>query len=299
MYTGFMDENNPEQISQEDVPVRPRTRYQIIFKSSLFVLLAIVIGLFIGQFIGNRNTLKTTNDPIPTNSQIKPTELSSIDAFKKDTLYMANTNGIIFLEYNDNFFTQNEKTAYALEDANASVSDPENHKWIEILEKPGRFTDPEGLEYNSLFDFKIAPDGHTIYFIMRWSQRIGEILEQSFHVYQYDVENPSSLKEISHDLNGVPVISQISNNGNYIAFKTFGCWNCTSGHPGTKLFRLSDSKTKDIGKTAFFSWKDNGNYEFKKAVQLPCPTEKDGTEGGCYVQPYEDAANLPLEYGSF
>lgn len=232
----------------------------------------------------------------------KPQETQPAFVFKDNVVSYAQTKKGIILHYNGKFFEENSNNSYSLEDKAITVTEYDKYDWHDILEMPSEYSDDP---YNELIDFKMLPNKEGFLFITRWS-RMTNNRDQSLYLYEISSMQLTLLKKFTeYDPNntdlpkGVPLVHDVSNDGQYIALKIFGCWNCGASYPSTSLLRLADLELKSIGRTADFMWKEDGEYEYKKAIELPCPTLSDGSNPGCYSAPFEDPKNLPLQFGSF
>ena len=139
---------------------------------------------------------------------------------------------------------------------------------------------------DEVFGFKVAPDKKSFVFVMRWKNEFYlfyytpfDKFRQSILVKKFPSGDPAKIKQFSAD-------------SKYLALDLFDCWNCGGHQPETMLVRLEDNELKNIGRTSFFNWLEDGKYEYKDYVVITCSQE---TMGECS----EDPEKLPLKSGQF
>lgn len=175
----------------------------------------------------------------------------------------------------------------------------QNLTWFGLVDAPD-FVSPGVLMFDEVFGLLSYPDNKSFVFIMRW----GNIAEGSnptaFYVYYYNPANTPKVKPVhkfvptipSGNEYKVPINDQFSDEGKYLALDMFSCWNCGGHHPQKLLVNLTNNQMKNIGKVSYFEWRNNGAYEYKDYVVIPCdPPEQ---MGECSVGP----AHLPLKTGN-
>lgn len=257
------------------------------------LILGPIIGFILGWYVAPKSIITQTEEqqiPITTTaSQQKPVFMQNEVAYAED-------EGNIILHYNGKFYKENPNPVQSYNQDETLNINPDKLTWTKVVAKNGKVEDV----YNELFDFKLLPSKKSFLFIMRWPEKDDKDASiYHFYVYQFTLNGPGSARLLKHfttpsESNIVPIISSISSDEQYVSLNMFGCWNCGGHHPSTAIMRLSDGTTKDIGLTSYFKWKDNGSYEYKKSVEIPCPEPE-----GCYGQGYEDPEKLPLQQGAF
>lgn len=205
----------------------------------------------------------------------------------------ANVYGDILLRYKDKVYKQAEGTADPQE---VKLDEMQTIKWETLVELP--INSPVAKFFiDELFDFKLLPNKNDFLFTMRWSQQDGARLGQDFKVFYYD----SGVKSVKNIFSSVlptegqfvvPKINKISLDSMFVAFAMYGCWNCGGHQPETLLMNVKTGQTKRLGKVSYFSWKENGAYEFKEFKEKECLLDQRGP-GICAEEP----ETLPLRYG--
>lgn len=90
-----------------------------------------------------------------------------------------------------------------------------------------------------------------------------------YHIDTHDID--PLFANADHGLAGrFPVIQDVSDDGNYIALNVFACFECGGHQPDTFVYDFSKQKAENFGKMYDFAWKDNGNYEYKEYIEIPC-----------------------------
>lgn len=306
-------EEKPE-ISQTEnqPPLKKKSNFFSIFGKVMLVLLAIGALIFGGYYLGTRNTKKqqgTTNptlSPTKPTDQTKPTVSTPTDSgipIKANTVSFARVNGEVFMRYKGKIY--NEEAASKTDPSLTKLPNPDSYIWYGLVDAP---SDVNTESFDELFDFKVMPNKSDFSFIMRWTKNNNAI---DYTVFYYDGYKPTNKvsdilnfidESAKHSEFNVPRFKQISTDGRYFAFNMFSCWNCGGHAPDTLLFsfdtglkavsampKVSPEKvTKRIGKTSYFNWKANGDYEYKEYKVIPCKEELQGP-GECS----EDPKNLP------
>lgn len=280
--------------------------YLIIMQKG-FALPLILIGILIviviaaGFFYLGRVTVQkpstTTPTPLPSvsTSEQKDTSLPKLNPEEYGVISFAKIDNKVVLRYKNKFY---DKQGYPEEPI--SISNPNDYSWTGLVKAPAyidEFIKNYGESYDEIFSFKVFPNGKKILFIPRWeAEPVGDQGGWIFPVYYYDPANsPPTTKILSFTLTTgneyiVPIIDQISSDGNYVSFDMFVCWNCHGHHPEKFLYSIGDKKAKRIGKVLDFKWLEKGNYEFKNYIVKEC--EEPGP-GICN----EDPNTLPLLTG--
>lgn len=185
------------------------------------------------------------------------------------------------------------------------TSDTSKYSWQDILKEP--INDSTGsvsiLVSDRLFSFKRIPNSNKFLFVVELSRSAGVSTNGPWSPYQgerdlylYD-QSKGELKKISTFPNSIskytyPKINSFSQDGRYVFIQLFECWNCGGHVPETSLVDLQAFKTTNIGKTSYFSWRQDGNYEYKDYVVIECKELQPG-EGECS----QDSSTLPLKTG--
>lgn len=112
-------------------------------------------------------------------------------------------------------------------------------------------------------------------------------------VYKYEPITATITKlfdttDIAELVRKFPAIKSISADSRYIAFNIHGCWGCGAGHPDTFLYDKEKQTGQNIGRVFDFEWLNNGDYQYKKYIEIPCENPF-----GCH----EDPAELPIISG--
>ncbi|MBI2330324.1 hypothetical protein HYU94_02960 [Candidatus Daviesbacteria bacterium] len=219
----------------------------------------------------------------------------------------AQVDGEILLSYKGKIYSQE----YDPQTGNTRVvdlKDPKQYQWEKLVESPIK-SPVEQFIADELFDFKIFPNKKDFVFIMRWrpmGSTANSFENKNFNVFYYDhlikkVIGPLELiLKDGTEYNGVPKVDQISNDGKSMSFNMYVCWNCGGDFPQKLVFNITNKQAMNIGKVAYFKWKDNGMYEYKDYIGITCPIP---TPGGPreYLQSacFEEPKNLPLKSGQF
>ena len=226
----------------------------------------------------------------------------TITAPSDKAVSFAEINGTLYLKYRDQIFNDSDQMIMPT----VTIQDSNQYKWQPLVEAPDYVNKDGTSGYDELFSFKIAPDKKHFMFVMRWSDDTSETSTMHYEVYNYNPDLSGSVPQdnvkklnlfpsgIPTDDNAqlVPKIETFDKSGDYVAFDMFGCWNCGGHKPEKLLMRLSDGATKNIGKISYFTWKENGNYDYKDYVVITCTEEGPG-------ECSEDPATLPLKEGTF
>lgn len=264
-----------------------------------FIVLIIVAvgGFYIGKITEPTLQLpdSTTSPQIPL-PVLTTEKIKDIVPIKANTVSFAKANDKIYLRYKGKIY--NQPTRQSDSPGEINLSNSESYEWYGLVDSPIE-TPTSKFFSDELFDFKIFPDQQSFLFIMRWDspQDSQSKVFQDFKTFYYDANNYQLSNPLNTKLSevrgyNVPKIYKVSDDGKYVAFSMFGCWNCGGHQPETLLLKLVTNSTKRIGKVLLFSWKDNGNYEYKDYIVKEC-TEL--TPGECS----EDPQNLPLKTGLF
>lgn len=267
-----------------------------MYKKLFFGLLFLVIvgaGTYAGFYYGNKqkNTkpVKTAVSPTISLTQ-KPLVSQPVDEVKDESIVPITANTVSFgrsssttvLRYRGKIYDDSDQ--FNME--GKAVADESLYQWYGLVDAPAGVPAGEFM-LDEVFGFKIAPDQKSFLFVMRWNG--------SYYVYYYNQGNANKLtlvRKFTEGPSNVPKIDQISNDGNYVSFNMYSCWNCGGHQPETMLLNLSTLKMETIGKVSYFAWKENGNYEYKEYKVIPCEGE---SIGECFEKP----ENLPLKTGKF
>ena len=290
----------------------------------VFLILVIGVGAY---YLGTQknkppNSQQSTNTP--TSTQVTPTNYPSqspyTNALGLTTWSLANAGNEIYLKQtinitNDkvdypnskartisNIYSQDDKS---YEPQEVTGADASKYTWTDILTEP--IKDSVGsvsiLVSDRLFSFKKVPNTNNFLFVVELSRSASVSTNVPWSPYQntrdlylYDRSlSKGELKKITSFANSTtkytyPKINSFSQDGGYVFIQLFGCWNCGGHVPETFLVDLQAFKTTNIGKTSYFSWKQDGNYEYKDYVVIEC---KEPQPGECS----QDPSTLPLKTG--
>lgn len=272
----------------------------------LILLILLVLGGFVGfYFLGKTSsTNNSVQNTVVSQSQLTPTlatesKQATIDKIKdivpinESTISFTNINNNIRLRYKGIIYEQSTGIYNSPQIVN--ISNQGSYTWYGLVDSPIKTVASKPFS-DELFDFKVFPDLKNFMFIMRWGKAD---LSEEFKVFYYlsdqnKLLNPPNFERGDAKNYNVPKINQISQNGQYVAFSMFGCWNCGGHQPETLLLNLVTNSTKRIGKVSLFNWKDQGGYEYKDYIVKECSASFEGP-GQCS----EDPKNLPLKTGQF
>ncbi len=280
-------------MNYEDTPSIKATEKQPLSKVLMTLL---IIGPIVGFILGWKVAVKPQIvQQALEKKYITPPPIPAKTIFNENEVSYGEVDGSIVLHYNGKFFRENPSSSTSLNQEETEKINPEGIEWKKVV------SSQETLYpyFNELFDFKMLPSKDGFIVVMRWPQsKEKEENVPFFYVYEYKfaTSQPRLIKLFTtpSEVGIVPVINSISLDEKFISFYMFSCWNCGGHHPSTTLVRMSDGESKNIGLTAFFQWKENGAYEYKKSVEIPCPEPE-----GCYASRYEEPGKLPLVQGVF
>ena len=199
-----------------------------------------------------------------------------------------------------NVYSQDDKSYDPQEIISLDVT---KYSWVDILKEP--IKDSTGsisiLVSDRLFSFKRVPNSNNFLFVIELSRSASVSTNGPWSPYQggrdlylYDRNlGKGELKKIISFTNSTtkytyPKINSFSPDGRYVSIQLFGCWNCGGHVPETFLVDLQTFKSQNIGKTSFFSWRRDGNYEYKDYIVIEC---KEPQPGECS----QDPSTLPLK----
>ncbi|OGK20108.1 hypothetical protein A2866_01120 [Candidatus Roizmanbacteria bacterium RIFCSPHIGHO2_01_FULL_39_8] len=295
-------------------PVSPLYKKLFIGLMFLFVLIAVTGGAY---FMGRtQSTPVVTPSPTlqPTQTVISPSVSPSsevkisptIKVVKDESIVPVGQNTVNFARIGDKTYLRYRGKIYddsdQIDPKKVSISNPDQNTWYGLTDAPPD-TSFGSLLSDEVFGFKVAPDTKSFSFIMRWGKENSPI---SYYVYYYSAfdkyQQSLLVNKFTPDFNlnksqDVPKIDQFSPDGKYLSLQMYVCWNCGGSKPETLLVRLQDYEMKRIGKTSYFFWKNNGEYEYKEYKIIACPPTPTGEwmGGECTEKP----ENLPLKTGQF
>src|SRR3989344_5090534 len=297
-----LDDQNTQQIGQNKVnpptqiPEKLKVNYWMISTFALIAVLIAFAGYYIFSFqkpkedIGKRNNFSPSTIPTQKPSQI-PTPVTT-DKNEQNVVFLGDYNNQLFLKYNGKIY--NDSDQY---DLKTVTVDPNSVNWMKVIEGP---INPKG--YNEPFSFMVFPGNKKAIVVMRWSRGDSDpetISEYAIYkVFIYDTVNQKTneIKELGQSSNeknyNVPKVNQISNDGQFISFNMFGCWNCGGHKPETLLYDTIQNKTKRIGKALDFKWLNGGSYQYKEYKVKPCAEPQPG-------ECFEEASTLSYITSSF
>ena len=288
-----------EEEIQKPALQKPDT-YKKLFFGLLFVVTITIVGgsfYYLGkqQQAKNYPTGKLPPALTPSPEAVFPPdeiELSPIEEkqeFKDEEVVPLGPNTVSFARVEENTYLRYRGKIY--DDTNQSephevqLQNPEKYSWYGLVDTPVGVKPNEFME-DEVFGFKVAPDKKSFVFVMRWKNEFYlfyytpfDKFRQSILVKKFPSGDPAKIKQFSAD-------------SKYLALDLFDCWNCGGHQPETMLVRLEDNELKNIGRTSFFNWLEDGKYEYKDYVVITCSQE---TMGECS----EDPEKLPLKSGQF
>lgn len=197
------------------------------------------------------------------------------------------------------FFSQDDKSLEPQELKNIDVA---KYEWTDLVQE--NINDSKGsksiLIYDRLMSLKTIPSTSDFVFVVEWSRSAGQNTgswspyqsERVLYFYNTKLNKLSLVKTFPEEKNKYtyPKASLVSDDGRYMSFNLFGCWNCGGHMPETLLLDTKTLTTKNIGKVIEFAWKQDGAYQFKDYVVIDC---KEPQPGECT----QDATTLPVKSG--
>lgn len=299
-----LQENFPEVIKEE----KHRKKFLIIkiLVVLIFVYLffdIVVKGLVVPKFL------------VSTTMYVSTKEQNSF--VSKSFVYFTEVEGTLYLKYDGRVYPEKDTLSEELlekhlscipslsENAFNELNKGEVIEWEELVETlSGTRTDNPGC----ILDFEVSPSKDQFVFSMEWDNPETGNRSFSANYYTYYFEKEKTINcfqqadnvcviylttvppgEINYE--GTPYVHSFSDNEEYVALTIRPCSNCGGGIlTSTVLVRLSDQKTKDLGGTSYFSWKEDSAYEYKGLkVDEECIGEI------CL----KDPSNEPLKTGEF
>ncbi|MBI3103725.1 hypothetical protein HYZ05_02185 [Candidatus Daviesbacteria bacterium] len=290
------------------------------------VILLIIVALG-AYYLGTKKTTNSSSQQsinVPSVTQSLPTEQPSQsllsnslgvttwslaeagnEAYLRQTINLSNNK----VDYPNskartisNVYSQDDKS---YEPQEVTSLDTSKYGWVDILKEP--IKDSTGsvsiLVSDRLFSFKKVLNTNNFLFVVELSRSASvstngpwSPYQNSRDLYLYDRSSgKGELKKITSFANSTtkytyPKINSFNQDGRYVFIQLFGCWNCGGHVPETFLVDLQTFKFQNIGKTSYFSWKLDGNYEYKDYVVIEC---KEPQPGECS----QDPSTLPLKVG--
>jgi len=293
--TKMIDQSQANQPIQ--LPEKPKINYRMISMFILSVVVVILVGYYIVNFQKSKEYVKETVTPtpsaIPTQTASQTPIPSTISQSEKNIVFLGIFNNQVLLKYNGKIYDDTDQY-----DLKIVSVDSNSVNWMKVVEGP---INPRG--YNEPFSFKVFPGNKKAVIVMRWSRGDNDpetVSEYAvYKVFIYDIANQKvkEIKEMGQSANEklylVPKVDQISDDGQFISFNMFNCWDCgLHKNPETLLYSLVQDKTKRIGKVLNFKWLTGGTYRYKEYKVKPC-AEPQSSE--CF----EDPATLPYITDSF
>lgn len=295
--------------------------------SILLILLGVSLGIA-GYFKDNevqRNNLATlvksirvnTNTPTPT--PYEP-QLSPISTFTTENPETIAETFVYYAEKDGQFYLREESVSYDLEN---------NYHSHEVKIRFYSY-DQDGfpkeiigydkeqlikLTWNHLINQEITGVkgvtqltniGHIFHFIQLPNRQLLIVLneekstenlyEKENIVYLFNPETNLMHKVHSFDSQTsrfhYPRFYSLSEDSMHLSLKLYECWGCESDYPEYFLVNTNSFETKNIGQLSYFKWLENGNYEYKELVRVPCDHE-------IYDYCEKPFADLPMLYGKF
>lgn len=298
-----------EEIAEKP-PVQTPNFYKTLFFALLFIITVSVIGggLF---YLGKQQAVKPEIVPTPTITPVNTGVFPPYDAgsppmqeeqaaVDKDVVPVG-PNTVRFARVEENTYLMYRGKIY--DGANQDevkefkMVNPDNFKWYGLVDAPEGVTPNEFME-DEVFGFKVAPDKKSFAFVMRWATPPPPKYPE-YYLFYYTPFNKlrqsilvAKFTTAEKGKMGVAKIDQFSSDDKYLSLNMFGCWNCGGHQPETNLIRLLDNETKNIGRTSYFKWLEEGKYEYKDYVVIACV---DPGPGECS----EDPEKLPMKSGQF
>ena len=181
---------------------------------------------------------------------------------------------------------------------NEVTSDMSGHNnWIDVLQEP--IEDIAGtasvLVADRLFSFKRVVGSSNFLFVVELRRMTDALADGRWVTYQNKMElylydqGKKELRKIITFPNEIskyfyPKISSFGGEGRYVLIEVFACWSCGGHVPETFLVDLQTFKMLNLGKVSYFSWREEGNYEYKDFVLTEC--EGSYSAGGeCFQDP--------------
>ncbi len=300
-------------------------------KVSLLLILGIALLLIAvaggAYYVGTmretaENSEQTLVLPSPTQSasELYPSESSPTDALGVTTwsfttsnndMYMKQTTHIVSDKVNyPNGKEQTITYVYSQDEyydpKKIESLDVNNYAWVEILKEPIKDSanSVSILVSDGLLSFKKIPDTNNFLFAIELNRSASNSMTGPWGPYQNmrtlylytQNQGKAELKKIASFENNkksysFPKIHAFSLGGRYVSIHLFGCWGCGGHTPETYLVDLQTLKTLNIGRTSYFSWKQDGNYEYKDYVEIECA---EPGPGPCS----QDPNSLPLKTGN-
>lgn len=296
-------------MEQSDTPKSSPSRQNV-----LLIIIGSVLLLFVGfagGFLYAKSNQKQIVEEVKQAEVTEPTQIPAISQaaanlepvlkseipISENTVSYTYSGNTLYMRYKG--FVYDETSAEQGDSSLTKIENPDQLTWYGLVNPPANLSDRDG--FNELFMFKKSPVDKSFIFIMRWPVIVDVNSDSNFSVYHYDVtKNTDRLSKISlfatapvSDGYSVPRLNTISADGKYVSFKLYGCWNCGGHQPQTLLYKLTEAKAKNIGKTSFFEWGNNGAYSYKEFKEIPCDPPSEGP-ATCS----EPAEKLPLLTGS-
>lgn len=135
--------------------------------------------------------------------------------------------------------------------------------WSPFVTVPG-----DGSQPASIFSFLATEDTNNATFVTKQDDK--------YSVYAYrEYATPKIIKVHTFGKAGekirIPKIFHLSQDGNYAAFALYTCYECGNEVPETLVVNLTNGSFRNIGKTATFTWRAEGAYEYKEYQETECP----------------------------
>jgi hypothetical protein len=293
--------------AEQQVPPQPTIPPKRLSKGRKFLLgllfLIVILVLTTGAYYAGvtRNSLVHYNGiPSPTAPLLTETPASTPDSQNNTTTTVIDNsvsliyeNATPYLRYRDTIYTDDDEKSYT---PGASKSDNiAGVPWIHLVDAPANIIkkNNQNNPFDEVFSLKTIPGTRSFVFVMRYTLANGlDNTQTSLPAYYYNFTD-KKLTELLLTKTLYPKIYTFSNDGNYVAFRMFQCWNCGGHTPSTEVVNLKTNTAKNIGRTSYFIWKDNGMYEYKEYIPEECNPPEPGP-----VECSQDPATLPLKSGS-
>jgi hypothetical protein len=293
-----------------------------ILLGMVFVMILVAVSAYyLGAMRSNIiNLSSSTISPTTTqaDSAMQTPELRSDDNLGLTTWSFSEVGDDLYLKqtisfYNDKVMYPNKEErvitiAFTQDDQSYNPQEVElfdemEHSWEDILMEP--IKDYSGsasiLVYDKLFSFKRAKKTNSFIFVVELARSVRNEADDHWRSYQGErviyLYNQTSkdLKKIATFPNNstnyvYPKIRHFSQDGRYVYVNLFGCWNCGGHAPETFLIDLVTFKTLNIGKTSYFEFRQDGDYEYKDYVSIECDEPQPG-------ECLQDPNSLPLKTG--
>ncbi len=278
------------------------------------ILLVVLFSLYIGgaylygkqQWSSSSGTESSRTAPLSeTASTPTPTPTASFAdsgiPIKPHTVSFARFEGVTYLRYKYTTYRGSDPNTYDDPDESNPLNQ-DKLNWYGLVDSPltADIKDPKITD--EVFSFKVTPKGDKFVFIMQWQSSTPNAASFSttFNTFLYDPYKTNKVEKLlvttwgdNKDPYPVQKIKQISPDGKYVAIDRHLCWGCDGGSPKINLINLETKQIKEIDQVAYFNWKEEGKYEYKKLEYEKC-TRPSMTDD-CPIDP----SRLPLLQASF